>query len=274
MTYSNVFAISSILLYLLATAAVFRSIFSYKADPGSRKPRPFHIILPAVAACFLHAASLAGDFWNDGGINFSLPGTASLVVFLIVTILLTTAITRPVEKLGIVVFPLAALVQILYLLLPRQVRIVSDISTGMEVHILSSILAFSMLNIAAIQAILLAFQDRQLHRHGSNPFIRSLPPLQTMEALLFQMIGAGLILLTVSLSTGFIYVQDLMAQHLAHKTILSVFAWVLFAALLIGRTIYGWRGQTAIRWTLGGFASLMLAYFGSRLVLEVILQRA
>ena len=104
--------------------------------------------------------------------------------------------------------------------------------------------------------------------------VRSLPSLQSMETLMFQLLGAGLVLLTVSLVTGFVFLENLFAQHLAHKTILSLLAWLLFAVLLVGRSRYGWRGQTAIRWTLSGFAALMLAYFGSKLVLELILNRA
>ena len=205
--------------------------------------------------------------------NFSVMSTVSLVLLLVVVILFTTALAKPVDKLGIVIFPLAAIIQTLKLSLPQQVHIIRNVGIGMDFHILTSILAYSILNIAAIQAVLLALQDRQLHRHGSNPFIGSFPPLQTMESLLFQMIGAGFLLLTVSLASGLVFVQDLFAQHLAHKTILSIFAWIVFFVLLIGRMIFGWRGQTAIRWTLGGFISLMLAYFGSKMVLEILLHK-
>jgi ABC-type uncharacterized transport system permease subunit len=144
---------------------------------------------------------------------------------------------------------------------------------AMSAHILTSIIAFSLLNIAALQAILLAIQDQQLKRHPPKCFIQSLPPLQTMEALLFQMLGAGIVFLTISLISGFLFIEDLFAQHLVHKTVLSLLAWVIFSGLLIGRSRYGWRGQTAIQWTLIGFVLLLLAYFGSKLVLELILHR-
>jgi ABC-type uncharacterized transport system permease subunit len=144
----------------------------------------------------------------------------------------------------------------------------------MAVHILSSIIAFSLLTIAALQAILLAIQEQQLRNHPSKRFIQTLPPLQTMESLLFQMIATGILFLTVSLISGFVFIEDLFAQYLVHKTILAIVAWVTFSGLLIGRIKYGWRGQTAVKWTLAGFSLLLLAYFGSKLVLEVILQRA
>jgi ABC-type uncharacterized transport system permease subunit len=94
-----------------------------------------------------------------------------------------------------------------------------------------------------------------------------------MESLLFQMLATGIVFLTLSLTSGFIFIENLFAQHLVHKTVLSILAWIIFTGLLIGRSRYGWRGQTAIQWTLIGFILLLLAYFGSKLVLELILHR-
>jgi ABC-type uncharacterized transport system permease subunit len=124
-----------------------------------------------------------------------------------------------------------------------------------------------------MQAILLAIQDRHLHRRQPVRFVRALPPLQTMESLLFEMIALGFVLLSVALGTGFVFLEDMFAQHLAHKTILSVAAWTVFGILLWGRFRFGWRGRTALRWTLAGFVVLMIAYFGSKFVLELILHR-
>jgi ABC-type uncharacterized transport system permease subunit len=143
----------------------------------------------------------------------------------------------------------------------------------MSTHILTSIIAFSLLNIAALQAILLAIQEQQLRSHPPRRLVLSLPPLQTMEALLFQMLAAGLIFLTISLVSGYLFIENLFAQHLVHKTVLSILAWIIFSGLLLGRSRYGWRGQTAIQWTLIGFVLLLLAYFGSKLVLELILHK-
>jgi len=119
--------------------------------------------------------------------------------------------------------------------------------------------------------VLLAIQDYHLRNRHPGGFIRSLPPLQTMEALLFEMILAGFILLTMALLTGFTFLEDMFAQHLAHKTILSIIAWLVFGTLLWGRFRSGWRGQKALIWTLAGFLVLMLAYFGSKFVVEMVL---
>ncbi len=134
-------------------------------------------------------------------------------------------------------------------------------------------LAYSLLSIAAIQSIVLALQDRRLRHKHPGGLTGALPPLQVMESLLFQMIGLGFIFLSLSLLSGIVYLEDIFAQHLVHKTVLSIVAWAVFGVLLWGRWHSGWRGRTAIRWTLGGFVLLLLAYFGSKLVLELILGR-
>ena len=131
-------------------------------------------------------------------------------------------------------------------------------------------IAYSLLALAALQAILLSIQNKFLHTHqpGGYPMM---PPLRNMETLLFEVIIVGFIALTISLGSGLIFLENMFAQQLAHKTLLSIFAWFVFLILLIGHWKLGWRGRTAIRWTLSGFVSLMLAYFGSKFVLEIVL---
>src|SRR5690606_34400450 len=115
--------------------------------------------------------------------------------------------------------------------------------------------------------IILAIQEKQLRHKNAGGLLRKLPPLQTMEKALFQLLNAGFILLTLGLITGFVFVDDFIDQHVAHKTVLSIIAWLVFAGLLWGRMQYGWRSQTAVKWTLSGFGFLLLAYVGSKLVL-------
>lgn len=266
-----VFASISIFLYIVNTGLIAKSLVISKETNGLSLKRVF-VALALLSAAF-HGMSLVDIYSFDVGINLSFFNTAALVMLIIVLLLIGAALTNPVEKLGLVIFPLASILVLLKLLFPENVHIIKQHSWGMDAHIIVSIIAYSLLNIAAVQAILLAFQDRQLHHRQANRLIRALPPLQTMESLLFQMIGAGLVLLTISLSTGFIFLEDIFAQHLAHKTVFSILAWIAFAILMVGRIRYGWRGQTAIRWTLTGFISLMLAYFGTKMVLELILQK-
>jgi ABC-type uncharacterized transport system permease subunit len=121
----------------------------------------------------------------------------------------------------------------------------------------------------------MAVAERQLHRRGTVVFAH-LPPLLTLETLLFRMIGVGFLFLTLTLVTGVAFSETLFgrALRLDHKTVFALLSWVIFAWLLAGRLRYGWRGRTALRWTLSGFVMLLLAYVGSRFVLEVLLGRS
>ena len=230
-------------------------------------------LLPAWLAVFLHFAYTLSLFQQQESFNFGIFNIASLISSLVAFLLLLATLSKPVEKLGLAIFPLAILTLSLTLLFPNNALTIDVSSWQMSTHILSSIIAFSLLNIAALQAILLAIQEQQLRKHPPRRFIQTLPALQTMESLLFRMIATGLVFLTVSLVTGFVFIEDLFAQHLVHKTILAIIAWITFSGLLLGRLNYGWRGQTAVKWTLAGFSLLLLAYFGSKLVLELILQK-
>ena len=230
------------------------------------------VALGAVAVV-LHGLLLAPEMLEPQGINLGFFNALSFVAWLMAAVLVVLAIVKPVENLGIILLPFSAITLLLALLFPSQ-RLVSESSPWpLEAHIVISIMAYSVLSMAAVQALLLSIQDHHLRTRRGLGFSRGLPPLMLMESLLFQMITVGFILLSLALLSGFLFLEDMFAQRLVHKTILSILAWLLFGILLIGRWRYGWRGGMAIRWLLGGFISLMLSYFGSKLVLELILQR-
>lgn len=226
-----------------------------------------------LAAALVHMVLLNQLVLTPAGLSLSFFHVLSLTSWLAALLVLFSALRQPLENLGIVVLPFTALALLLQGISLGQETQLSIGATGLKIHIIISILSYSLLAIAALQAILLALQNRHLRNRQPGGFIRALPPLETMEQLLFRMIGLGYLLLSLSLLTGATYIEDIFAQHLVHKTVLSITAWMVFAVLLWGRWRYGWRGRLAIRWTLVGFVALMLAYFGSKLVLELILQR-
>lgn len=231
------------------------------------------LIALGMTATLLHAFELQEGLFTTQGLNLGFFNAFSLFSGLMALLVLVAALSKPIENLGIMVFPMAALSIALEMLFPSQHLLLEKALPGLQAHILISVLAYSLLSIAAAQAILLWVQDRQLRSKRPGGFIRALPPLQTMETLLFQLIGAGFILQSLSLISGVIFLENMFAQHLVHKTVLSIIAWLVFAVLLWGRWHFGWRGRTAIRWTLSGAVALMLAYFGSKLVLELVLHR-
>ena len=128
----------------------------------------------------------------------------------------------------------------------------------------------------ALFVLLMALLERRLHDGTLTHVLQKLPPLLTMEALLFRIIWAGFILLTLTLASGVFFSEELFGKPapVNHKTVFGFISWLIFGALLVGRHVYGWRGRKAVRWTLAGFLALVLAYIGSRFVLEVILGRA
>ncbi len=260
----------AVLLYLLAGGWLALRLARANSGTVWSKSGPLALGWGAV---ILHAMILAQTVFQPIGLNLGFFNALSFTGWLIDVVLLAAAMVRPVENLGIVVLPFGALTLVLGLLFPTE-RIVADSGQWpLELHILIAILAYSLLALAAVQAVLLAVQDRRLRHRQPGGFLRGIPPLTAMEVMLFQMIGAGFILLGVTLVSGFFFLEDLFAQHVAHKAILSLIAWCVFGVLLWGRWRFGWRGRTAIRWTLSGFAFLVLAYFGSKLVLELILRR-
>jgi len=209
------------------------------------------------------------DFWVAEGIVFGLANSASFVAWLIAILLFLSSISKPVHALGILVYPLTAITLIFSIAFPDTAGKVIPMSLAS--HVFLSITAYALLALAVCQSVLLSIQEKHLHAREINGFINKLPPLQTMERLLFQSLRIGFYLLTLSLATGFIFIDDFFAQHLIHKTVLSLVAWLIFATLIFGRRLFGWRGKQAITATQVGFAILVLAYFGSKFVLERLL---
>jgi ABC-type uncharacterized transport system permease subunit len=267
---SAFFALPAAVFYFAAGLSTGLRLFTSKE--GRRPPRQLGIAF-GFAGVLLHAIMLYVGMAAAGGINFGFFYAFSLAAWTIAILLLLSAISKPVENLGIVLLPLAAITVLLALRYPEARLLDPQASWGLKLHVLVSLLAYSLLAIGSVQAILLAVQDRHLRTHHPGGFIRALPPLQTMESLLFEMITLGFVLLSASLVSGFYFLEDMFAQKLAHKTVLSILAWFAFGVLLWGRWRFGWRGRTAIRWTLTGFVVLALGYFGSKAVLELILAR-
>jgi ABC-type uncharacterized transport system permease subunit len=230
---------------------------------------------PAIVAVFfgalLHAGVLASCACDTDGIDLGVLKALSLSGLVTLLIVLVSSLRQPLENLLLPVLPLTMLGLAAQLAWPTAPQNIIGHQPALEIHIMLSILAYSLFTLAALQALLLANQHHALHARRPSVFAHILPPLEDMETLLFRMISAGFVLLTFALLTGFMYLENIFAQHLVHKTILSIIAWAVFGALLIGRYSMGWRGQTAVRWTLSGYAVLLLAFIGSKIALEWVL---
>ncbi len=274
--HSNLVAIIATSLYLFIGVAFGLRLFSpISADNAVKRVSATSLLLVALVATALHAFALYDKIVGTagGGLNFGFFNAVSLVTWLIAMLVVVASFSKPVESLCVVILPAAGVSLMLDAAIATSHVILPAEAAELRFHIVFSILAYSTLSIAALQSVLLAIQNNSLRRKHPGGFIRAFPPLETMESLLFQMIGVGFVLLSLSLLTGLPQIDDMFAQHQVHKTVLSIVAWLFFAVLLWGRWRFGWRGRTAVRWVLSGFVVLLLAYFGVKLVKELLLGR-
>lgn len=158
------------------------------------------------------------------------------------------------------------------------------VHTGLfMVHLITSLFAYSVIALGALQALIMTSLDNYLHHpqyfgNNTNLLSRVLdaqPPLLVQERMLFRLIWVGFTLLSISIITGMFVSMSLIGELLPndHKTFFTLISWIIFGILLFGRMMWGWRGRIALRWALFGFALLMLAYTGTRLIFEEVLRR-
>ncbi|WP_438865993.1 cytochrome C assembly family protein [Pseudomonas abieticivorans] len=265
--------LSPSLLPSIAAAVLYAAATTYqgiRVSQGAKADQRLLYLLGALAVV-AQAYALASQMITPLGLSLNFFSAASLIAAAVITLTLVACTRIPVANLLLLLFPLGCATTLIAQFVPSGTVPLINEEPGILAHILLSILAYGMFTIAVFQALLLLVQDYQLkHKHPSG-LIRNFPPLQTMESLLFGFLWAGWGLLSLSLISGWLFLDNLFAQHLVHKTLLACLAWIVFSVLLWGRNRLGWRGHKAIRWTLAGFCLLMLAYFGSKLVREYIL---
>lgn len=255
----------AIALYLLAAGLLVKA---YSNDLARLRAWVGIGVVAVLAHAFVHALA-----WREaGGPDLQFFAALSLVGLGMAALTLAYGLAGRMRALGVIVFPLAALALLGYML--HGAGRATQLDWPLQLHAGMALLAYATLAVAALIAVLLWLQERALRRRDFHGWLRALPPLAELELLLFRTIAVGFALLTATLLSGLLFVEDLFAQHLVHKTVLSLLSWLAFGALLLGRWRYGWRGAVAVRWTLTAMALLVLAFFGSKFVLELVLGRS
>lgn len=223
----------------------------------------------------LHAWLLYESLFVGSGLNLGLVYAVSLILWLTMLVYWVARFFYPLASLLTLVLPLAALGVALPVLFPQVHRLAEPTSWMFDAHVLVAMLAYSLFTIAALHAGLMSLVEKSLHHATLPKVLKNLPPLLTMETLLFRIIGIGMVLLTLTLASGIIFSEQIFGKpwQLNHKVIFGFVSWSIFGVLLLGHIFQGWRGRTAVRWTLSGFGFLILAYLGTKFVLEVILHR-
>ncbi len=261
----SVLAAVAVAAYLAATLLV-----AVPTLRGTRLPRSLGVAV-AAAGVLAHAGYLLAA--HRGGLDLHFFAALSVVAMLIAGTTLLVNLARPVDALGVLVFPLAAALLAVdaWIAPPTQPN---AMGWQIKLHVIVALLGYALLSVSALLALLLLAQERALrNRDVASHWLRVLPPLTLTESLMFRLVGVGFVLLSATLLSGVLFVENLFAQHLVHKTSLSIIAWVVFGTLLAGRWRFGWRGRRAVRLLLIGMAVLLLAFFGSKFVLELLLSR-
>lgn len=263
-------------LYALLGAHFWRTRWAETDKPMVTVPMQPWERWSILAALLIHGTGLYDGLFGTGEMRFSFSFALSLMLWLAVFIYWMESFKARMEGLQPLVLPLAAACAILPPLFPSAHVLPHADSVGFKLHFMAAMLAYSLFTLSALHAVFMGFAERKLHQRSLTKSLTSLPPLLTMEALLFRMIIVGFVLLTAALGSGVLFSETLFGKAvvLDHKTIFAFLSWGIFAALLAGRQAYGWRGRIALRWTMAGFLVLLMAYIGSRFVIEVLLHRA
>lgn len=257
-------AIAAIALYCLA---------SWRLGQAAAVERPTTPLLLGLAAVLIHAAVHVTDMVRSAALPLHFFAALSWVAFGMAALSTGVAWSRRFEALGSLVYPLAALSLLAFVMLPSALP-PESLDWPLRLHAMLALLAYTTLALTAALAMLLAVQEHLLRaRRLDHPLLRLLPPLTELESLMFRTLSAGFVLLTLALTIGTVFVENLFAQHLVHKSVLSVLAWIVFGVLLFGRRRFGWRGRRAVRLILAAMVLLLLAFFGSKFVLELLLER-
>lgn len=258
----------SMIFYLGATITLTKGLFS----PQGVAIKQLRVL--SIIAVATHAMLVGLEVFTPTGQDLSLINVVSLVCLIISLCVTAMSIKIPAPFLLTVVYGFAAFVQLTTLFFPKHVLVTQFFANAPLIgHITLSLLAYCVLIIATLYALQFQFISRKLKRKDAAIVSGQFPPLMQVEKQQFHLLGIGTILLSAALLTGFIYLDDMFAQSVAHKTILSMIAWLIFVGLLVGHRFRGFRGKSAVTATLAGSIILTLAYFGSRFVKEIILGR-
>ncbi len=242
-------------------------------------------VLVAIA---LHGVALQQSIVQEHHLHLSWSLALSAAVWLGMIVFWLESLIIRIDGLLLLLLPAGAIASFLAAAFPSAQLIARASDTALRVHLLIALSAYGLITVAAFQSVLMAALDRHLRfprELAGNPtgfaaivgrLLDAQPPLMAQEQLLFRVIWVAFGALTLVVISGSLISYTVSGQWLPfdHKTVFTVLSWVTFGALLLGRRLRGWRGRIALRYTLTGFAFIVLAYTGSRFVIEVILQRA
>ncbi|MBP0630196.1 cytochrome c biogenesis protein CcsA [Cupriavidus sp. AcVe19-1a] len=257
---------------------------------GEGRPAWWHMLMLAALAC--HGMLLHETIFPSDRMVFGFAFALSAMLWLGVGIYWIESFFFSLAGLGLIVIPVALVASLMPLAFPGSQILGYAAQPLFKLHFIIANVAYGLFTLAAFHAFLMLLAERRLHgfRHvparpaeanGTQPsqwlgrWLDLLPPLLTLEKLLFRLIGAGFVLLTLTIGSGLLFSEELFGRafRMDHKTVFALISWAMFGGILAGRIFRGWRGKVALRWVIASFGILLLAYVGSRFVIEVVLHR-
>jgi ABC-type uncharacterized transport system permease subunit len=265
-----------ILLHLLVATLYASLWFVCRPERAHESVSRTKILLTLTAAILGHAFALAGELIQNGELVFGFINTLSLTIWFAMLFYLIENTLKPLTGLLLFAAPVAALISALPILPGGHPIAIPLTNWAAKLHIFVGVCAYSLFTLAAFHAVLILALEKRLHGNIRVETLGRLPPLLSLEHLLFTLIHAAFFLLTLTVGTGVFFSEQLFGSPFAltHKSAFSILAWFVFGTLILGRRLRGWRGQIALRWTLSGLLLMLLAYAGSRFVLEFLLGRS
>lgn len=260
-----ILALAVCALYLIATGHISARLFHHEG------PKHKLSVLVGSLAVIAHLVLVIDGIFSGSGQNMSILNVASLVALMITLSMTIASFSLPNALLLPMVYGFAAIVVLINQLIPDSYVMYIDMRPALITHITLALFAYGCLMISMLYALQLSYINFRLKHKQVSLLHSSLPPLMIVERIFFRLLLIGTTILTLSLISGFVFLDDMFAQHQAHKTLLSLIAWLLFSILLLGHHKLGWRGRPIIIGTVTGALILTLAYFGSRFVKEVLL---
>lgn len=264
MIFTAVTAILASFCYFIASRKIAMKIRHF--DQMNVERQRLQILTYSYAAVAFHLAAFSQTIWIETGFVFNFANALSMIGLVSSAVLLVLDRRHRAETLGIFLFPLSALTTLLPIALTEH----TPMPLALGSHVLISIAAYSILGVAAAQAILYSIQEKRFRERKLSALMKALPPLQVMEKLMVMLVIVGFVLLTFALLSGVFFLEDIFAQHLVHKTFFAFLAWFVYATFILGHYRAGWRGQKAVRFVTWAYGLLIISFIGTEIVLHFV----
>jgi ABC-type uncharacterized transport system permease subunit len=258
--------------YLLGAAGLAVATYQNRGEPHSAGGRGRRIASVGIASVgvLVHVAALLAERRVAPSAALSLGDTLALVSLVVAITSILMALRPGKRGMAALLLFIAAALEAAFSEGSRQFSVERP---GWELgfHVAMATIAFAFLTIGMALAIAQVIVAHRVRSRQPLGWLKILTPIESLESGTFQSILAGFAVLTLALVSGAFFIENLFAQHLVHKVVLAIVAWIVFGVLLLGRLRFGWRGRKALRWTLAGYTLLGLSYFGSKIILENVL---